>query len=587
MFGRPAGAKPPEERILKMEMKPVESRETTEESESAEQTAARRLDDATFEPQALVEQTGEYRQAESIQADFVALVDTAVRQAAAESGPAPVSEQRPSAAIHAASGGISAESAVNESDSRNDGPAQNSPATAISPKPGSAAGSEGEPVEEEIGPKPKKYYKEVGGWDAFGVHIPGTMTEFTNEYADLQKPGSAAGDRPGSDPIGEYDVGPKTIKENPLPKPGNTIADGPGNEPVDEEIGPKPKKYYKEVGGWDAFGVHIPGTMTEFTNEYADLQKPGSAAGSEGEPVDEEIGPKPKKYYKEVGGWDAFGVHIPGTMTEFTNEYADLQKPGSAAGDGPGSDPIGEYDVGPKTIKENPLPKPGNTIADGPGNEPVGEEIGPKPKKYYKEVGGWDAFGVHIPGTMTEFTNEYADLQKPGSTAGDDPGSEPVDEEIGPKPKKYYKEVGGWDAFGVHIPGTMTEFTNEYADLQKPGSTAGTGAGNLSVEKQIGEHKNEPADPKKTGNTVSNNPESGLVDEQIGPKEQPKKKQPYSYTKKDPEQSVLGVTWGGEEHTYYNTFADIENPAKQSTQGQTGKPVDGKPEKGQEEDESD
>jgi hypothetical protein len=419
MFRRPAGAKPPEERILKMEMKPVESGETTEKSESAEQTAARRLDDATFEPQALVEQTGEYRQAESIQADFVALVDTTVRQAAAESDPVPASDRRPPAAVHAASGGISAESAATEADPINAEPGENSmAATALS-------------------------------------------------------------------------------------KPGSAVGDGPGSEPVDEEIGPKPKKYYKEVGGWDAFGVHIPGTMTEFTNEYADLQKPGSTAG------------------------------------------------------------------------------------DDPGSEPVDEEIRPKPKKYYKEVGGWDAFGVHIPGTMTEFTNEYADLQKPGSAAGDDPGSEPVDEEIGPKPKKYYKEVGGWDAFGVHIPGTMTEFTNEYADLQKPGGTAGTGAGNLSVEKQIGEHKNEPADPKKTGNTVSNNPESGLVDEQIGPKEQPKKKQPYSYTKKDPEQSVLGVTWGGEEHTYYNTFADIENPAKQSTQGQTGKPVDGKPEKGQEEDESD
>jgi hypothetical protein len=70
----------------------VRFRETTEESESAEQTDARRLDDATFEPQALVEQTGEYRQAEAIQDSFVALMDNAAAEATAASGAEQASE---------------------------------------------------------------------------------------------------------------------------------------------------------------------------------------------------------------------------------------------------------------------------------------------------------------------------------------------------------------------------------------------------------------------------------------------------------------------------------------------------------------
>jgi hypothetical protein len=66
---------------------PVESGERAERTEITEQ---QRLDDATYEPQAAVEQTGDYRQAESIQNNFVATEDNAGSAAAviasAESG---------------------------------------------------------------------------------------------------------------------------------------------------------------------------------------------------------------------------------------------------------------------------------------------------------------------------------------------------------------------------------------------------------------------------------------------------------------------------------------------------------------------
>ncbi len=77
----------------------VQTREASETSESSEQTAARRLDDATFEPQALVEQSGDYRQAEAIQGSFVALLDNTASEAAAASDQAPASEAVLAAAI--------------------------------------------------------------------------------------------------------------------------------------------------------------------------------------------------------------------------------------------------------------------------------------------------------------------------------------------------------------------------------------------------------------------------------------------------------------------------------------------------------
>jgi hypothetical protein len=51
----------------------LEARESGEKPENAE---PQKLDDATFEPRSLVEQTGDYRQAESIQNTLVVLVDT-------------------------------------------------------------------------------------------------------------------------------------------------------------------------------------------------------------------------------------------------------------------------------------------------------------------------------------------------------------------------------------------------------------------------------------------------------------------------------------------------------------------------------
>src|SRR5512136_1539013 len=51
--------------------------ETAESGESSEQAAARRLDDATFEPQALIEQTGDYRQAEQLQGGLEDMIRSA------------------------------------------------------------------------------------------------------------------------------------------------------------------------------------------------------------------------------------------------------------------------------------------------------------------------------------------------------------------------------------------------------------------------------------------------------------------------------------------------------------------------------
>jgi hypothetical protein len=62
-----------------MEMRPVESHEAREESEKEE---VQKLDEATFEPRSLIEETADYKQAEAIQEKFTAVVDNAVSQAA-------------------------------------------------------------------------------------------------------------------------------------------------------------------------------------------------------------------------------------------------------------------------------------------------------------------------------------------------------------------------------------------------------------------------------------------------------------------------------------------------------------------------
>jgi hypothetical protein len=66
---------------------PVESGERAERTENTEQ---QRLDDATFEPQTLIEQTGNYPQAETIQNTFTAVVDSAGSAEAIAAAAAPV-----------------------------------------------------------------------------------------------------------------------------------------------------------------------------------------------------------------------------------------------------------------------------------------------------------------------------------------------------------------------------------------------------------------------------------------------------------------------------------------------------------------
>jgi hypothetical protein len=60
------------------EFQPLETPKTSEGSEGAE---AQKLDDATIEPRAFVEQTGDYRQAEAIQDNFTAVIENAVSEA--------------------------------------------------------------------------------------------------------------------------------------------------------------------------------------------------------------------------------------------------------------------------------------------------------------------------------------------------------------------------------------------------------------------------------------------------------------------------------------------------------------------------
>jgi hypothetical protein len=79
----------------------IPTQETAESGERGEQDASRRLDDATFEPQALIEQSGDFRQAEVIQDAFVAVMDGAAANKDAESEKAPAEDAQPPAMIDA------------------------------------------------------------------------------------------------------------------------------------------------------------------------------------------------------------------------------------------------------------------------------------------------------------------------------------------------------------------------------------------------------------------------------------------------------------------------------------------------------
>jgi hypothetical protein len=60
--------------------------EKTEPAEKLEQDATQKLDDATFEPRAYVEQTGDYKQSEAIQRDFTATVNNSMASAGDATG---------------------------------------------------------------------------------------------------------------------------------------------------------------------------------------------------------------------------------------------------------------------------------------------------------------------------------------------------------------------------------------------------------------------------------------------------------------------------------------------------------------------
>jgi hypothetical protein len=72
-----------------IEVQPVE---TGKSGEGSEQEATQKLDDATFEPRTYIEQTGDYKQAEAIQASFVTLVENTASATADASEQAPAGE---------------------------------------------------------------------------------------------------------------------------------------------------------------------------------------------------------------------------------------------------------------------------------------------------------------------------------------------------------------------------------------------------------------------------------------------------------------------------------------------------------------
>jgi ribosomal protein S18 len=70
-----------------MEQRGMESRESRETGESKETSEARKLDDATLSPQEVVERSGDFKQAEAIQAGVSAAVETAQAAATGEKAP--------------------------------------------------------------------------------------------------------------------------------------------------------------------------------------------------------------------------------------------------------------------------------------------------------------------------------------------------------------------------------------------------------------------------------------------------------------------------------------------------------------------
>jgi hypothetical protein len=64
--------------------------EASEAGEASEQVENQSLNDATFEPRAYVEQTGDYRQAEAVQNSFTAVVDSVVSQTNEATGVSPL-----------------------------------------------------------------------------------------------------------------------------------------------------------------------------------------------------------------------------------------------------------------------------------------------------------------------------------------------------------------------------------------------------------------------------------------------------------------------------------------------------------------
>ena len=70
-----------------MEQRGMESQESRETGESKETSEVRKLDDATLAPQEVVEQSGDFKQAEAIQAGVSAAVETAQAAATGEKTP--------------------------------------------------------------------------------------------------------------------------------------------------------------------------------------------------------------------------------------------------------------------------------------------------------------------------------------------------------------------------------------------------------------------------------------------------------------------------------------------------------------------
>ncbi len=85
-----------------IELQPVESITVNDAPEAAQ---TRELDDATFEPAARIEQTGDYKQSEAIQAGFTAVVDNTATAAAGREDAAPSGEAQEATPTEIRNGG--------------------------------------------------------------------------------------------------------------------------------------------------------------------------------------------------------------------------------------------------------------------------------------------------------------------------------------------------------------------------------------------------------------------------------------------------------------------------------------------------